>query len=122
MKMTTKFIKDINDEYAIVNFIGIEAVMMKENGYINVSKICKDAGKKLDNFINSRTDIMSKYTTPEYGSLIIINHTKEYVRFIKGTYANKQISFMIACWCYPTIRKDMLEVLNKILIEEKNKN
>src|SRR5579872_1624637 len=39
--------EDINDKFCYGNYCGIKVVIMKENGYINVTKICNDSMKEI---------------------------------------------------------------------------
>ena len=47
MEFLTNFIyKDINDRYGLANYLDHEIIIMKENNYINMTKLCDKYNKR----------------------------------------------------------------------------
>ena len=42
--------QDVNEEYAWVNYGQFKLLMMKRNGYVNVTKMCDEGGKSFFNW------------------------------------------------------------------------
>ncbi|AKI79717.1 kila N-terminal domain N1R/P28 DNA binding protein [Acanthamoeba polyphaga mimivirus] len=95
-------IENINNEFARGKFGDFNVIIMKDNGFINATKLCKNAGsdfyhwketKKAKELINE----LEKYTKlDEKELLILITGGKKYE--IRGTYVHPILITNIANW------------------------
>ena len=84
---------------------GILVLARKEDGYINVTKLCEANGKRIDNWKRNKEakDILETFKTlPQYRGIdplitIVGGNSK-----IQGTYAHPDIAVQIAQWASPT--------------------
>jgi len=44
----------IRDDFWNANYLGLQVIMMKSNGYINATKLCVDGGKRFDHWLDSK--------------------------------------------------------------------
>ena len=117
--------QDVNEEYAWVNYGQFKLLMMKKNGYVNVTKMCDEGGKK---FFNWRQNIRSKTLieclSKELGSIGIPRDLNELLinilsgeNHLRGTYAHPDLVLDIACWLsgefYLKASKIVREYFNK---------
>jgi uncharacterized coiled-coil protein SlyX len=95
--------ENINDKYAWGNYGEFKVMIMKENGYINITKLCKSGGKEF--FSWKRLDIADKFLDDvssalqicRAGLLITINSGNTDT-LIRGTYSHPYIVQYIASW------------------------
>jgi hypothetical protein len=127
--------KDIDDKYAYGKLGNFKVMLMKKNGYINATKLCKDATnlckdakkdffhwKENKNAKELITELKSSLGIPR--ELLILKIMKgDYIT--RGTYVHPQLIIHIASWCSP---KYALQVSNIVIkyhakqaIEEKDR-
>lgn len=103
--------EDINDKYASVNHGDFQMIIMKENGYINATKICNEYKTKNDRKKefrywkeNSATNELlkefSKYLQIPIDDLMIVI-TGGKITNIRGTYVHPLLVTSIAHWISP---------------------
>lgn len=102
--------EDINDMYCYGRYDDIIVIMMKSNGYINATKLCKDisvkTGSKKISFkewtkIKSSTELfeaVSASTGIKPNALLIIPNVSNNLR---GTYAHPLLITHVAMWASP---------------------
>jgi hypothetical protein len=135
--MTTSIVKNtlrdlifenINDKYAWGNYGEFKVLMMRENGYINVTKLCKEGGKEFrfwrrldmaDTLIKETSSDVHRCTS---GLLITINSGNTDT-LIRGTYAHPALVPHIASWVSPSFAVKVSRIVNEYFVkEEKEKN
>jgi len=120
--------QDINDEYSWVNYGDFKLIMMKNNGYVNVTKMCEESGKSFFNWKkNSRSKELIKCLIDENSSLLIrrdenylltvVSGGNQHETYLRGTYAHPDLVLDIACWLsgefYIKASKIVREYFNK---------
>ena len=120
--------QDINDEYSWVNYGDFKLIMMKKNGYVNVTKMCEENGKSFFNWKkNSRSKELIKCLIDEISSLLIrrdendlltiVSGGNQHETYLRGTYAHPDLVLDIACWLsgefYIKASKIVREYFNK---------
>ena len=117
--------QDINEEYAWVNYEQFKLLMMKKNGYVNVTKMCDNGNKKFFNWRqNNRSKELIKCLSNELGSLgiprdvdYVLKNTMTGENDLRGTYAHPDLVLDIACWLsgefYLKASKIVREYFNK---------
>ena len=48
--------ESINSQFSKARYIGVEVVLMNENGYVNATKLCEDGGKRFDNWVENKSN------------------------------------------------------------------
>jgi hypothetical protein len=130
--MTTSIVKNtlrdlifenINDKYAWGNYGEFKVLMMRENGYINVTKLCKEGNKA---FIHWRETKTSKSFVNEVSSaigisiadiLITINGGNQTL-LTRGTYAHPELVPHIASWVSPSFAIKVSRIVNEYFVKE----
>jgi hypothetical protein len=119
----TNFIKDlifenINDKYAWGNYGEFKVMIMRENGYVNVTKLCKDGGKEFrfwrrldmaNNFIEEVSSVV--ICTSEI--LITVKGGDKKLQMVTGTYAHPDLVPHIASWVSPSFAIKVSGIINK---------
>ena len=103
--------KDINDDYAWGKYGNFKVIMMKENGYINATKLCAEATTKNGNKkelkhwkANTDTKVIMDEISFEVGiphDQLSITITGGKLTIIRGTYVHPMLITPIANWISP---------------------
>ncbi|AEQ33377.1 KilA-N and DUF3627 domain-containing protein [Megavirus chiliensis] len=109
--------ENINDEYALGKFGDLEVVMMRENGYVNATNLCKKCGKDYKNWKrNDNSKELEKELIKQLSSgaqnrvrekssahyrAAEVTHTVKggKLTIIRGTYVHPKLIIHIASWC-----------------------
>ncbi len=106
-------VEDIDNVYAhanLLNFPKLKAIIIKENGYVNISKFCEDAGKNFGHFVFEYTQNPNPHVClPD--NIINISTGDD---FIKGIYIGPLYAMFVAVWCYPSVAKKMIKYIDEI--------
>ncbi len=103
----------INDTYEYGRWAEFNVLFMKENGYINATKLCQKAGK--DFFAWKRTDgnreLIEKFNEHrKICSLIIIRNGE---REFRGTYMHPELISYVVHWCYYDFDSSSSRIIKK---------
>jgi hypothetical protein len=125
--MANIVLEDINDIYAYGNLGEFNIIVMKENGYINATKICKEGGKE---FFNWYANADSKNIIEEVEKII---KTKSTIKItggskndvvIRGTYVHPLLITSVAHWISPKFAVKIslwIEEWKKFSVKNENK-
>jgi hypothetical protein len=111
--------ENINDKYSWGNYGEFKVMIMRENGYINVTKICKDGGKEFFNW--KRLDVATNFLQ-EVSSILRIQRTDllitvkggdKKLQVVTGTYAHPDLVPHIASWVSPSFAIKVSGIINK---------
>ena len=109
-------------------------VMMKTNGFVNVSKLCSDGGKEFKNWYanaSSKELLMCLSYKLDEGGDINSTHVQRHVltahqttnqKIISGTYIHPLIVPHIACWISPNFALRVSDIINDFIIGEYKRN
>lgn len=120
--------EDIDKHYAYGKLGPFNVVIMKKNGYINATKLCKDACKEYRFWAENKSsrELIDEVKLGYVGILtdpIIKILTGD--NFTRGTYVHHDLIIHIASWCSAKyaiqVSKIVVEYHAKNAIEEKNK-
>ena len=104
--------QDVNEQYAWVNYGQFKLLMMKRNGYVNVTKMCDEGDKHFFNWKkNSRSKELIKYITDELESdpmVTIMTGEND----LRGTYAHPDLIIHIAMWISPSFCIYVTNIVN----------
>ncbi|MFA5704609.1 MAG: KilA-N domain-containing protein [Advenella sp.] len=126
----TIIFKHINDEFAIGSYLDFEVIIMKSNGYINVTRLCNDISvtiKKDKRFRDwSRLqasqelikaveeEINRSAQIPADPILSVINVEN----YLKGQYVHEYLIPHIASWASPKIAIQVSKIVNEYNINK----
>jgi len=129
--------KDINEDYAWGKYGDFKVIIMKENGYINVTKLCSmvtNKNGKVKEFRKWKETDISKNLIEEISNvaripaaeiLVTVPTGPKKLTCIRGTYAHSDLIPHIAAWASPVfaikISKIVNEYYTKKVIKAKDK-
>uniref|UniRef100_A0A6C0CRI7 KilA-N domain-containing protein n=1 Tax=viral metagenome TaxID=1070528 RepID=A0A6C0CRI7_9ZZZZ len=122
---TTMEQHDINETYRMIKYLNIDVIEDKRNGFINVSKICKQFGKMLKNY--NSLESSKKYMlyksavagkTATALSYELCGGLTEFRQQLKGTYVHKDIAVHVAMWCDPVFGDKVSKIINEYIQNE----
>ncbi|AQN67947.1 putative kilA-n domain protein [Saudi moumouvirus] len=121
--------EDINDKFSYGKLGDFNIVMMKKNGYVNATNLCKNIKKEFYHWKenkNSKELIKELISSPDYpGDEPIITITGGKITKIRGTYVHPELIIHIASWCSPKyalkVSKIVIEYHSMEMIEERNR-
>lgn len=93
----------INKDYSYGKYGDFCVIIMHKNGYINITKLCNDAGKHFSHWKENKSSMdlifeLSKSLHISEDALLIVPHTSNELR---GTYVHPKLIIHIASWCGP---------------------
>jgi len=112
--------ENINDDYAWGNYIDFKVIIMRKNGYINVSKICDETGKLLGTWKRSKAaeelleEISSSMQICIDDLLMIPNVGNE----LRGTYAHPDLVPHITAWISPKFAVKVARIVNSYIVAQ----
>lgn len=95
-------IDDIDDLYGYAAFGDMEVIIRKTDGWINVTELCKQAGKYFKNWLANKA---SKEMIAELAEILeypVTSLVKEGKYITRGTYAHSSVVSAIAYWISPS--------------------
>ena len=111
--------QDVNEEYAWVNYGQFKLLMMKRNGYVNVTKMCDEGDKSFFNWKkNSRSKELIKCLLKslnfksENDLLNIVSTGNKHESYLRGTYAHPDLIIHIAMWISPSFCIYVTNIVN----------
>jgi hypothetical protein len=126
--ITDTIFERINDEYSYGQYAEFKVIIMKKNGYINATKLCKEHNKRFDNWlqninnkelINSINNIIASPGIPgdaKLESIIII--TGKLNSLTRGTYVHSLLIPHIASWISPQFAIKISKIINDYIVKE----
>uniref|UniRef100_A0A6C0CBN0 KilA-N domain-containing protein n=1 Tax=viral metagenome TaxID=1070528 RepID=A0A6C0CBN0_9ZZZZ len=94
----------INESYSYGKCNKFTIVIMNINGFINVSKLCNDIGKRYSNWTRNSTvieliDALAESLNITADELMV--SAKNEKNNLRGTYVHPQLMIHVAYWCSP---------------------
>lgn len=114
--------QDINDEFGWACYGEFKVIVMKSTGYINATKICKDASKDLFHWtptMNAKdliNEAMSSLHLSRDELLKVVVGGKN--GLIRGTYVHPLLIPHIASWASPKFAIKVSKIVNEYIIKE----
>lgn len=114
--------EDINDEYGYGKYENFEVVIRKIDGYINVSKLCKDGNKNYFNWKKSHHATISIQSVQTYHNIqeekvLELVHEGRHFK-INGTYAHPALVPHIASWVSVDFFNMVSDVVNNHIVNK----
>jgi hypothetical protein len=99
-----KFItQDIDEEYAYGKYGDFNVMIRKSDGYINATKLCKNAGKRMSNWYSNLANRKLIQEILDLGLDKITTHLMYTITtgklLTRGTYVHPDLILAIALWC-----------------------
>jgi hypothetical protein len=128
MALNQIIFEHIDDKYAYGKYGDFKVIIMKENCYINATKLCKEYGKELSNWLrNANSKELIEETEKEI-SVLHIRRTENNKSFITvkggnnqnicGTYVHELLIPHIASWISPQFGIKVSKIVNNFLKNE----
>lgn len=95
---------NINERYAYVYFGNMKMIIDKETGYINATKICKEAGKEFKHWLangSSKKLIHKLKNIIQKNPIYQITTGSRYEAYLRGSYVHQLLITPIAHWVSP---------------------
>lgn len=114
--------EDINDKYGYGKYEDFEVVIRKIDGYINVSKLCKDGNKDFNQWKRtthaqiSIQSVKNYHNIPEDKVLELVHGGANYK--ISGTYAHPALVPHIASWVSVDFFNMVSDVVNNHIVNK----
>ena len=101
----------------------LKVIIMKSNGYINATKLCKDGGKRFENWLKIKK---SKILVEQFEQFLlqaagisdrcIIKIDNEEVNLLQGTYVHRNLILRIASWISSLFAYKVSMIVNNFII------
>lgn len=128
MSLSKIIFEHINDKYAYGKYDEFKVIIMKENRYINATKLCNETGKSFKHWLenaNSKNLIeeVEKTFTAGYPavnkkSTIMVQGGKGTNGLINGTYVHELLIPHIASWISPSFAIKVSKIVNSFIVKE----
>jgi hypothetical protein len=113
---------DTKKEYARGKYGEFEVIIMKKNGYVNATKLCKEKGKRFDHWLENKSskELVSevKKSSPGIPGDAIIKITGGNILEVRGTYVHPDLVPHIASWISPVFALKVSKIVNEYIIQE----
>jgi len=140
MTLNQIIFEHIDDKYAYGKYADFTIIMMKENRYINATKLCDDHKKLLKNWTKNESSQkligivdkkleknrigsnLSLSSTGNVNSSIIQITSKKFNGILRGTYVHELLIPHIASWVSPEFGIMVSEIINNHIANEYTKS
>ena len=115
--------QSVDNEYEWGTYFDFKVLIMTRNGYFNATKLCKDGGKRFDNWLKNQgsEELINEFmSSPRFrGSAIItvLNVDNEY----RGTYVHRKLITTIASWISPAFAFKVHDIVEEYIKREQKK-
>ena len=127
MSLNKIIFEHIDDKYAYGKYSDFTVIIMKENRYINATKLCKEYNKELSNWKQNKGSLelieevekeisINGYPRIENKSFIIIKGGNN--QLICGTYVHELLIPHIASWISPRFGIMVSKIINNHIVNE----
>ena len=111
----------VNNDYAWGNYGDFKVLIMLKNGYINVTKLCKDGGKDLYDWKRTKAaeELQNEISRPPGipgGLLVSVSDSSS--NDLRGTYAHPDLVPHIASWVSPKFAVKVSQIVNEYFAQE----
>lgn len=113
--------EDVNADYGWGKYGEFKVLIRKSDGYINASKLCKDGGKLLGNWIENKTSsILIEEVHRSIGIPIdsLLCQVVQGPNDLRGTYVHNALIPHIASWVSPKFAVKVSQIVNEFLLRE----
>ena len=121
--------EEINDKFSYGNYLGVKVILMKENGYVNATKLCALANKQFKHWLENKSskslveEVEKEISgvgnpTSELMSMIMITTGSKNETETRGTYVHPLLISHIASWCCPVFAIKVSKIVNHFAIKE----
>ena len=129
--------EDINEKFGYGEYLGFKVIIMKENGYINASKMLKDISheigkekkmnkwrkleqtpdliKAVENTLNEHSGAEERNSSSAFS---IVKGGVQNEQYLQGTYVHQDLIVHIASWASPIIAIKVSKIVNEIVINQ----
>src|ERR1700733_16049915 len=112
--------ESIDNQYEWGYYFNFKVLIMTKNCYINATKMCKDEGKRFDNWLRNQGSeelIDAFMKSPHIRGNIIITISSG-INEYRGTYVHRKLITHIASWISPIIAEKVSDIVEEYLLKE----
>ena len=103
--LTRVITEDINADFGRAEYLGQKVVIMRKNGFVNMTKLCDQKNRKFGNWLENKTSkelvraVATSSGIPDDETMILVKggQTPE----TRGTYVHHRLAPHIASWISP---------------------
>jgi hypothetical protein len=112
----------VTPEYGWGKYGEFRVLIRRKDGYINATKLCRDGGKELFNYISNKSShqlvdaIMQDLRIQRSQLIEVINAGSNYE--ISGTYVHQDLIPHIASWVSPQFAIKVSKIVNNFIVRE----
>lgn len=113
--------ENINDTFSYGLYGDIKVIIMKSNGYINATNLCKLSNKRFDNWLQNKNsqELINELSSPGIpGDETLITITGGAKECTRGTYVNPLLIPHISSWASPKFAIKISKIINEYFINE----
>ncbi|AYP74224.1 N1R/p28-like protein [Fowlpox virus] len=121
MDFTHNITRHIDNKFCCIRYGNLELIMLKDNGFINATKLCNLGNKKFRNWrkLQSSKDLIRILSFNNNDKIILeigLISTSIYRYELVGTYVHRDLIPYIALWVFPNVAIIYSDVINRYLI------
>ncbi|QRI42817.1 N1R/p28-like protein [Cheloniid poxvirus 1] len=121
MDFTRNITRHIDNKFCCIRYGNLELIMLKENGFINATKLCNLGNKKFRNWrkLQSSKDLIRIISFSNNERIILeigLISASIYRYELVGTYVHRDLIPYIALWTFPNVAIIYSNVINSYLI------
>jgi regulator of replication initiation timing len=108
--------QSVDNEYEWGTYFDLEVLIMTQNGYFNATKLCKDNGRRFDNWLRNQgsDELMRSPHIRGYSIITISTGLNDY----RGTYVPRKLITHIASWISTDIAYKVHDIVEEYLLKE----
>ena len=111
---------DINEYYGYAKYLGNEVIIMKQNGYVNISKLCTEHNKKFNDWKRLKRSVeLMEFLSASAGipaDGLVLNPSEKID--LRGSYVHPEIAPDVAAWISPIIGITVSRIVNSFQVRE----
>lgn len=107
-------VEDIDDTFARAKVGDFDLIMMKENGYVNATKLCRECGKDFADWYTNKSTKKFINTVKRCADItahLVVKKLKGVTNSLKGTYVHSDLIINVAQWCDPEYAYKVTKVM-----------
>ncbi|QRM15378.1 N1R/p28-like protein [Mudlarkpox virus] len=120
MNFSNFITNEIDERFCYIRYNEFDLIMMKENNYINATKLCKLGNKKFSNWLRlDETKELIKTLSNNNNDKVMIEvgliSNNVYKYELVGTYVHPDLVPYIVLWTFPNIAIIYSDIINRYL-------
>lgn len=116
----------IDEKYCFIQHCGVDIIIMKSNGYVNATELCKSKNKNFEDWKKINQDLINELeninktwknvkNAPSFdknGVLIEVKTDGIYKHEVKGCYIHQDLVSYVCFWILPSFAIQVCNIIN----------